>query len=82
MCTYKKAPYKIFALGPNFSKAGPVRLFHCKMFSRKHFQHFGCFFGYKILVKLRATASALVKSCKIQKVHHFAHFNPKNVYIS
>ena len=49
------------------------------MFSRKHFQHFGCFFGYKILVKLRATASALAK---YKKCIIFHILTEKNVYIS
>ena len=33
-------------------------------------------------VTIRATASAVIKSCIIQIVHHFAHFNPKNAHIS
>ena len=33
-------------------------------------------------ITIRATASAVVKSCIIQIVHHFAHFNPKNAHIS
>ena len=33
-------------------------------------------------ITIRATASTVVKSCIIQIVHHFAHFNPKNAHIS
>ena len=31
---------------------------------------------------IRATTSVVAKMCKMQKVHNFAHFNPKNTHIN